>query len=97
MATPSDAAAAANGTDMDDNQRAGFLLLALIPADGQRCEDVRCGSKYRLELVEKRNKAILKASDGCAPWLRLMQMQCQKALPNPHLDCAHPHMLSCLA
>lgn len=74
MAPPSNAVAAANDTDLHQYQRAGFLVLALIPADGK---DVRCGSQYRLELVEKRKRAILKGRNGCACYHRSAECNAQ--------------------
>lgn len=51
--------------DLDQQQHAGFLLLAVASAGdepaGSGVED-----RYRLELVDKRKRAVLKGPSGCA-------------------------------
>ena len=50
--------------DLDQQQHAGFLLLAVVSADEAASSGVE--GRYRLELVDKRKRAVLKGPSGCA-------------------------------
>lgn len=50
---------------MDPEQLAGFLLLAVTPADGYAL-DQQDASEYHLVLADKRKQAILRNQQGCA-------------------------------
>jgi hypothetical protein len=50
--------------DLDQQQQAGFLLLAVVSASEAASSGV--DGIYRLELVDKRKRAVLKGPSGCA-------------------------------
>ena len=65
MMTRSEVDNAAISPDLQQQQQAGFLLLAVVPAEGLSSADVEPGSLYRLELVDRRKQAVLKGCNGC--------------------------------
>lgn len=66
MTQPPDAVASTDSAELAQQQRAGFLLLAVVPEADQRLKNVEGAAQYRLELVDKRKRAVLRSCSGCA-------------------------------